>query len=85
MTNISRYTCLQNTKKLTTSTAQLIPHTNKLESNFKCDKCRKKIMMKGTLNRRRKVHIVKCIYCENQFQSNTNLLIHKISHEKNKF
>ena len=49
-------------KKLTPSTAQLIPHTNKLESNFKCDKCRKKIMIKGILNHLRKVHIVQCIY-----------------------
>ena len=39
-------------------------------------------MIKGILNHRRKVHIVKCIYCEKQLQSKTNLLIHKISHEK---
>ena len=41
-------------------------------------------MISSILNHHKKVHIVKYIYCEKQFKSKTNLLIHAISYEEKK-
>ena len=84
MKHISRDTCMQNIKKLRPSTTPLIPLTSKLESNFKCDECQKCFYDKSTLNRHKKIHIVKCKYCEKHFQSKTKVLEHQVSHLKKK-
>ena len=44
-------------KKLRPSTTPLIPLTSKLESNFKCDECQKKIMIKAQLINIRKYNV----------------------------
>ena len=70
-------------KNLRPSSAHLVP-SSKLDSNFKCDDCEKCFYDKSTLNRHRKLHIVRCKYCDKWFQSKTKVLEHQISHVKQK-